>query len=316
MPKNKFQNIQGLDGRLLKIQEDLLKLREGIQWQENDYRAVQASTQAKNNHLGYISHEIRTLLNSVIGFSDLLKHTELNVEQEEWVDGINEGGQMLLSTINDVLDLSKIDLGKIQLEKIDFNLEYLVESLLKLLRPKINQREVSVVFEMDSEMPRVFKGDPSRIRQIFLNLLNNALKFTEKGNVKIRINKVSPFPGEKKNQQNKIKISIKDDGIGIPRNQQKNIFKPFEQAEASTNRHYGGSGLGLSIVTKLVAMMEGTIHLISDKGKGSEFIIYLNLKPKKSPIKIKIKQIKLGNLKEKLLRCYGLFLSPNIFFHF
>jgi CheY-like chemotaxis protein len=227
-----------------------------------------------------MSHEIRTPLNAVIGFSDILEDTSLSHIQKDYVDTIRESGKLLLALINDILDFSKIEAGQIDLEAIDFNLKNLVEDVLKIARPKVSGVNIELYHHYDEETPVYFKGDPTRVRQIILNLLNNAIKFTEKGEIGVHVR-----PGETEAAADSagdgfytVNISVKDTGIGIPEDKQKAIFGTFTQADSSMTRRYGGTGLGLAITSALVKKMEGKIWVNSKVGEGSEFLFTLRLK--------------------------------------
>ncbi|UCE40778.1 MAG: response regulator [Candidatus Aminicenantes bacterium] len=242
--------------------------------------AAEQANKAKSEFLANMSHEIRTPLNAVIGFSDILTDTSLSNIQKDYVDTVKESGKLLLALISDILDFSKIESGEIQLEAIDFNLKNLVEDVLRIARPKVSNTKVELYYDYDERVPTNFVGDPTRIRQIILNLLNNAIKFTEKGDIGVS---VLPSTGKKTDKRSNnelfgVQISVQDTGIGIPPEKQKLIFETFTQADSSTTRKYGGTGLGLAITKALVEKMDGAIWVESEAGEGSEFTFTLNLR--------------------------------------
>ncbi|RJP85924.1 MAG: response regulator [Desulfobacteraceae bacterium] len=221
---------------------------------------------AKSQFLANVSHEIRTPLNSIIGFTDLLADSDLKPYQRDFMKTVTKSSDALLNLINDILDLSKIEADELVLESIDFSLELLAYDVFEMIRPAIGNKPIELVCRIDDGVPSYVKGDATRVRQILLNLVGNATKFTEKGEILLSIHR----DGESGGRQ-QIHFKIKDSGIGIPRKKLDLIFDPFQQADGSTTRKYGGTGLGLPISRKLAIAMGGNISVESDITVGSVF---------------------------------------------
>jgi signal transduction histidine kinase/DNA-binding response OmpR family regulator len=234
-------------------------------------KIAEENANAKERFMANMSHEIRTPMNAVIGFTDLLKKTPLSKQQKEYLDAIHASGSNLMNIINDILDLSKIEAGKLTLEKINFDLGSLFSSLSVMFREKAAQKNIFLEVKKDLGVPGALYGDPTRLTQILVNLVNNAIKFTEKGNVSLSC--------ELKNREHDIAqlvFRVKDTGIGIPADKISGIFERFNQGNKETTRKYGGTGLGLSIVKDLVELQNGDIRVKSKVGAGSEFIVNLS----------------------------------------
>jgi len=230
--------------------------------------AAEAASKTKSEFLANMSHEIRTPMNGILGTLQLLQGSKLTESQGEYVSIAYSSGEALLSLLNDILDFSKIEAGKLELEYIPFNLVSLVRELTVLLTPRADERKVVLLTDLDEEIPPVIKGDSVRIRQILANLLTNAIKFTENGNVTVKASVL-----EKTEKAVRLKIEVTDSGIGISEEAQRKLFNSFTQADGSTTRKYGGTGLGLAIVRQLVTLMRGRLGVDSEEGKGACFWI-------------------------------------------
>ncbi|HTB32760.1 MAG TPA: PAS domain S-box protein [Bacteroidia bacterium] len=227
---------------------------------------AEESTHAKEIFVANMSHEIRTPMTGIIGLSDLLGETPLSKEQKEYLDGIKVSSESLLAIINEVLDISKINSGKLAFEKIPFNIHSIIKNVVFTLEPRAIQKGIKFQYKIDSSVPEKVMGDSVRLSQILWNLGGNALKFTELGLVEIGVIMLS-----EQNDKIRLLFTIKDTGIGIPENRLSDIFEEFIQAETSTSRKYGGTGLGLTIANKLVELQGGTISVESEEGVGSTF---------------------------------------------
>ncbi|MCK9616841.1 MAG: response regulator [Lentimicrobiaceae bacterium] len=227
---------------------------------------AEEATKAKSSFLANMSHEIRTPLNGIIGMADLILMDKLNDIQTERVHDLKNSAESLLEIINEILDISKIEADKLDLEEIDFSLRKVVEKAVQLLSVKSFEKEIELISRIAPDLPDVFVGDPLRIRQVLINLLGNAIKFTHKGQVKIDVCKRQTL-----GKAIEIEFSVIDTGIGIPQENVENLFLSFRQADSSTTRNYGGTGLGLTISKKIVEMMGGRLEVESTVGIGSRF---------------------------------------------
>jgi polar amino acid transport system substrate-binding protein len=255
------------------ISEELRRRETEQQLLEERSQQLVKADQLKTEFLANMSHEIRTPINGVIGMAELLLHTKMSPEQKEYAQIIRESAQALLIIINDILDLSKIEAGRLDLEELDFDVISLVEGTAELLAEPARDKKIEVMTYIAPEVPPFLKGDPGRLRQVLVNLVGNAVKFTEKGEVVLRA-VMSGTPNDPEcEHQDKVWLhfSVSDTGIGLPSEAMVRLFRPFSQADGSTTRRFGGTGLGLSISKKLVELMGGQIGVESQAGVGSTF---------------------------------------------
>ncbi len=232
--------------------------------------AADEAVRAKSEFLATMSHELRTPMNGVIGMADLLLEQRLPEQQQEFVEIIRSSGEQLLMVINDILDFSKLEAGKLELERVAFDPRATLLKTLEMLTQQAHQKNLELVFLPARAVPEKLRGDPTRLQQIALNLLTNAIKFTAQGEVIVR---VDWRPRE--NLQGELEVHVQDSGIGMTREQLERIYEPFTQADSSTTRQYGGTGLGLSIVNYLVTAMSGHVHAESEPGRGTCFTLHL-----------------------------------------
>jgi signal transduction histidine kinase/DNA-binding response OmpR family regulator/HPt (histidine-containing phosphotransfer) domain-containing protein len=260
---NMLSLIQTRDEKLLLQREDLVRARD----------TAEAASVAKSQFLANMSHEIRTPMNGILGMADLLLLGSLPGEQRRSAEIIRRSGETLLEIINDILDFSRIEAGRIELDDIPFDLGVILEEVVELLSQRAQPKEVELVSEVSPEIPSALRGDPGRLRQILVNLVGNAVKFTERGEVVVRASLEFRDPTAVT-----VRFSVRDTGIGIPLETQEKIFDAFTQADGSTTRKFGGTGLGLTISRQLVEMMGGTIRVESEPGKGSDFFFTVSLR--------------------------------------
>jgi len=265
------RELRSTIARMEQMQAELLHSRQ----------AALAASQAKSDFLATMSHEIRTPMNGIIGMTELVLDTTLSDEQREYMGIVKSSADGLVGIINDILDFSKMEAGKLALEHISFNLHGLVTSVMKPMAVKADEKKIELICDIDERIPLHVLGDPGRIRQVLINLLGNALKFTDQGEVELKVALTTPDP-----RQPTIRFSVRDSGIGIASEKQQHIFEAFTQADTSTTRQYGGTGLGLSISSRLVALMGGSIGVTSAVGQGSIFAMELPLQiaPEHRPV--------------------------------
>ncbi len=253
--------------------EELTGLRRQL---EDALAAAEAGNRSKSEFLANLSHEIRTPMNAILGMTHLALQTELNPKQQEYLKRIDTSGHLLLSIINDILDVSKIDAGRMELESLEFSIEQLLDNVTDVVGGRAQEKGLALNLDVDDAVPRVLVGDPLRIGQVLINLINNAIKFTERGEVSVHLSLL-----ESSSDSARLRFDIRDTGVGIAPEVQRRLFKAFTQADSSTTRKYGGTGLGLTISRRLARLMDGDIHIESTEGEGSTFSFdaLLGLKP-------------------------------------
>jgi polar amino acid transport system substrate-binding protein len=269
---NPILNEDGSLKEILAIGHDITERKKLEAELEDAMNVANEATKAKGDFLANMSHEIRTPMNAVIGLSDLCLRTDLSSKQHDYLSKIHGSAESLLGIINDILDFSKIEAGRLDMEEIEFDIDRVLDNLATVANVKTQEKGLEFLFKRDPHVPTVLIGDPLRLGQVLINLTNNAVKFTEKGEIVVDIELV-----EKADQKATVEFSVRDTGIGMTSEQQGKLFKSFSQADTSTTRKYGGTGLGLAISKQLVELMGGEIGVESEPGIGSAFTFTVSL---------------------------------------
>jgi PAS domain S-box-containing protein len=279
----KYEELTVLNEELTALNEELTALNEELTANEEELRTnyieleltsekAEKANIAKNQFLANMSHELRTPMNGIMGIAELMGYTEINAEQKEYVQILKSSSEHLLEIINDLLDISKIEAGKLQLNNYRFNLRNNIDKLLRQVAFTAKNKGLEIMCSIDPLIGYEFFGDEVRLNQVLINLINNSIKFTKEGHIYVRLKKA-----EESKTSDKLEFSVEDTGIGIPEHFRKDIFKTFTQADYSNTRSFGGAGLGLAISKELVKMMDGDIWYESEEGKGSTFYFTVNL---------------------------------------
>jgi PAS domain S-box-containing protein len=298
--RNESQEIKGFVG----IVEDFTERKDYEETLLDTQSELKSAMKAKDDFLSVMSHEIRTPLNSIIGLTQLMADSSSDNDHQEVLKTLQYSSSQLLTLVNDILDFSKLRAGKLKLEHIPFDLKELLYQAVSLFQNQADLKNIELVCQIEEDLPVFIHGDPTRLGQVLNNLLSNAIKFTEEGQVKLDV---------KKTKEGSLLIEVEDSGIGMTKEEEMKVFKAFIQANSSTNRKYGGTGLGLTITEKLVKLQQGTVNFRSKSGEGSIFTVVLPLYPAKEPAKYNNNQLTdLSKLKQ-LKMLYVEDVVPNQF---
>lgn len=271
-----YREFNAMQSKLLKRQREIIREKEAIVTLNLQ---TQETTRAKNEFFANITHEIRTLINAILGFCDLISKTSADIKQKERLQAVMASGKLLLEIVNDILDLSKVESGRLTLEGVDFHLHHLINDVIQIMQIKIGKKPIKLYATIESGISATLMGDPTRLKQILINLIDNAIKFTEKGEITLLVSKEKTTADSPKDGgYDALRFVVHDTGLGIRDDKRSIIFESFRQADLSTTRKYGGSGLGLAICKGYVEAMGGKIWVESEVGKGSQFIFTINLK--------------------------------------
>jgi signal transduction histidine kinase/CheY-like chemotaxis protein len=265
--RERTQELQGLNRILTDKSLHLIEAK----------RRADSAARAKSAFLANMSHEIRTPLNAILGMAELALRTDEPSQKTVYLNHVVEAGDSLLTLINDILDFSKIEAGKMELEIEPFRLSEIIASVMRIHRVQAEDKDLEITDDIGADVPDVLLGDPQRLRQILINLMGNAVKFTTRGSVTLSVRR-EPMAQTAEDDSVLLRFSVRDTGVGIPKKQQKEIFNDFTQADASITRRFGGSGLGLAISKQLVQLMHGTIAVTSTEGRGSTFTFTVRLR--------------------------------------
>ncbi|VAX35913.1 diguanylate cyclase/phosphodiesterase (GGDEF & EAL domains) with PAS/PAC sensor(s) [hydrothermal vent metagenome] len=283
-----ISNIKVTNERIEKAHRVTISIMEDLKKEKNAVillnKKVEESAKAKSNFLANMSHEIRTPMNSILGFSAMLQKTSLTERQKNFLNTVSMSGELLLGIIDDILDISKLESGKIQLEEIEFSLEDLISEVFKMIVARMKDNPFDTYIDIQEGVPSCIKSDPIRLKQVLVNLLGNAVKFTSSGSIGVIVALDQQFVEDESKCW--LRFTVKDTGIGIPEDKKDVIFESFSQADESTTRKFGGTGLGLAISKAIVEALKGKVWIESEEGKGSEFIFNICIKKVNEKIQV------------------------------